>query len=81
MLVNNALPVMAGLDACDYDTSTMPAGGALPAPSTCQLFAPYFFCGSVHPQHLFLPDRMRQPQTESYTAAKGCISALTLALR
>ena len=45
-----------------------------------KLFAPHFAPGSVIINISSSRDRMSQPQTESYTAAKGGIAALTHAL-
>ena len=45
-----------------------------------KLFAPYFGEGAAIVNISSSRDRMSQPQTESYTAAKGGISALTHAL-
>jgi NAD(P)-dependent dehydrogenase (short-subunit alcohol dehydrogenase family) len=45
-----------------------------------KLFAPYFADGASIVNISSSRDRMSQPQTESYTAAKGGISALTHAL-
>ena len=45
-----------------------------------KLFAPYFAEGASIVNISSSRDRMSQPQTESYTAAKGGISALTHAL-
>ena len=81
VLVNNALPVMAGLDACDYDTFSYALRVGVTAPFyLAKLFAPYFAAGASIINISSSRDRMSQPQTESYTAAKGGISALTHAL-
>ena len=45
-----------------------------------KLFAPHFAPGAAIVNISSSRDRMSQPQTESYTAAKGGISALTHAL-
>ena len=45
-----------------------------------KLFAPHFAVGASVVNISSSRDRMSQPQTESYTAAKGGISALTHAL-
>lgn len=81
VLVNNALPVMAGLDACDYDTFNYALRVGVTAPFyLAKLFASYFAAGASIINISSSRDRMSQPQTESYTAAKGGISALTHAL-
>ena len=46
----------------------------------CKLFAPVFSQGASVINISSSRDRMSQPQTESYTAAKGGIAALTHAL-
>ena len=48
--------------------------------SLAKLFQPYFSEGAAIVNISSSRDRMSQPQTESYTAAKGGISALTHAL-
>ena len=81
VLVNNALPVMSGLDACDYDTFNYALRVGVTAPFyLAKLFAPYFAPGASIINMSSSRDRMSQPQTESYTADKGGISALTHAL-
>ena len=59
----------------------MPCGWASPRPFiSTKLFAPHFAPGAAIVNISSSRDRMSQPQTESYTAAKGGISALTHAL-
>ena len=60
----------------------MPYRWGWPPPSTylAKLFAPHFAPGAAIVNISSSRDRMSQPQTESYTAAKGGISALTHAL-
>ena len=80
-LVNNALPLMKGLDTCSYAEFdyALRVGVAAPFYLT-KLFAPYFAPGGAIVNISSSRDRMSQPQTESYTAAKGGIAALTHAL-
>ena len=80
-LINNALPLMKGLDDCtweDFDYA-LKVGVAAPFYLT-KLFAPHFAPGASVVNISSSRDRMSQPQTESYTAAKGGIAALTHAL-
>ena len=80
-LVNNALPVMAGIDTCSYETfmRAMAVGVAAPFYLT-KLFLPFFAGGASVINISSSRNRMSQPRTESYTAAKGGIAALTHAL-
>ena len=80
-LVNNALPVMSGIDECDWETFNyaLQVGVAAPFYLT-KLLKPYFRPGAAVVNLSSSRDRMSQPQTESYTAAKGGIAALTHAL-
>ena len=80
-LVNNALPLMKGLDTCRYAEFdyALRVGVAAPFYLT-KLFAPHFAPGGAIVNISSSRDRMSQPQTESYTAAKGGIAALTHAL-
>ena len=81
VLVNNALPVMIGLDECSYEQFNYALRVGVTAPFyLAKLFAPYFAPGASIINISSSRDRMSQPQTESYTAAKGGISALTHAL-
>ena len=81
ILVNNALPIMRGIDQCTYEEFSYALAVGVTAPFyLSKLFAPYFPAGSSIINISSSRDRMSQPQTESYTAAKGGISALTHAL-
>ena len=81
VLVNNALPEMKGLDECSYEQFNYALRVGVTAPFyLAKLFAPYFAPGASIINISSSRDRMSQPQTESYTAAKGGISALTHAL-
>ena len=80
-LVNNALPFMRGIDECSYEEFQYALSVGVTAPFyLAKLFAPYFGQGGSIVNISSSRDRMSQPQTESYTAAKGGIAALTHAL-
>ena len=80
-LINNALPLMKGLDACTYEEFQYALSVGVTAPFyLSKLFSPHFAPGGVIINISSSRDRMSQPQTESYTAAKGGIAALTHAL-
>lgn len=80
-LVNNALPLMKGIDLCTYEEFNYALRVGVTAPFyLAKLFAPHFAPGGAIVNISSSRDRMSQPQTESYTAAKGGISALTHAL-
>ena len=80
-LINNALPLMKGIDECSYDEFEYALAVGVTAPFyLSKLFAPYFRTGGSIINISSSRDRMSQPQTESYTAAKGGIAALTHAL-
>lgn len=77
-LVNNALPLMKGIDQCSYEEFNYALRVGVTAPFyLTKLFAPYLAPGASIVNISSSRDRMSQPQTESYTAAKGGISALT----
>lgn len=80
-LINNALPLMKGIDACSYEEFNYALQVGVTAPFyLSKLFLPYFTAGASIVNISSSRDRMSQPQTESYTAAKGGIAALTHAL-
>lgn len=80
-LIHNAMPLMKGLDDCTYEEFNYALRVGVTAPFyLTKLFAPYFTAGAAIVNISSSRDRMSQPQTESYTAAKGGISALTHAL-
>ena len=80
-LVNNALPLMKGIDTCSFEefSHALAVGVAAPFYLT-KLFMDHFGEGAAIINLASSRDRMSQPQTESYTAAKGGIAALTHAL-
>lgn len=80
-LINNALPLMKGLNDCTYEEFNYALRVGVTAPFyLSKLFLPHFAPGAAIVNISSSRDRMSQPQTESYTAAKGGISALTHAL-
>lgn len=80
-IVNNALPQMKGIDECGYEDFEYALKVGVTAPfylvkllkDNLAYHASIINISSTR-------DRMSQPQTESYTAAKGGIAALTHAL-
>ena len=80
-LINNALPLMKGIDECTYEEFQYALSVGVTAPFyLSKLFAPHFAPGGVIINISSSRDRMSQSQTELYTAAKGGIAALTHAL-
>lgn len=80
-LINNALPVMKGIDECSYEEFEYAMAVGVTAPFyLAKLFQDYFAEGACIINMSSSRDRMSQPQTESYTAAKGGIASLTHAL-
>ncbi len=80
-LINNAAPLMRGITEGNYEDFEYALKVGVTAPFyLAKLFAPYFAQGASIVNISSSRDRMSQPQTESYTAAKGGISALTHAL-
>lgn len=81
VLVNNAPPDFVGIDNCTYEQFQHALAVGVAAPFyLSKLFAPYFSPGGSIINISSSRDRMSQPQSESYTAAKGGIAALTHAL-
>ncbi|MCH5186608.1 MAG: SDR family oxidoreductase [Oscillospiraceae bacterium] len=80
-LINNAPPIMRGITNCSYEDFSYAMAVGVTAPFyLSKLFMPYFAVGAAIVNISSSRDRMSQPETESYTAAKGGISALTHAL-
>ncbi len=80
-LINNAKPLFKGIDQCTYEEFEYAQRVGVTAPFyLSKLFAPYFAPGGCIVNISSSRDRMSQPQSESYTAAKGGIAALTHAL-
>ncbi len=80
-IINNAPAPMKGIDTCSWDdlNRALTMGVTAPFYLTKQL-APHFASGAAVVNISSSRDRMSQPQTESYTAAKDSIAALTHAL-
>ena len=80
-LINNAPPLFKGVDECTYEEFNYALRvGVSAAFLLTKLFMPYFAQGASIINISSSRDRMSQPQSESYAAAKGGISALTHAL-
>ena len=80
-LINNAAPLMRGITSCSYEEFEYAQRVGVTAPFyLSKLFMPYFGKGASIVNISSSRDRMSQPETESYAAAKGGISALTHAL-
>ena len=80
-IINNALPLMRGIDECSYEEFQYALSVGVTAPFyLVKLFKDHLAEGASIINISSSRDRMSQPQTESYTAAKGGIAALTHAL-
>ena len=80
-IINNAIPLMKGIAECTFEEFQYAMDVGVTAPFyLTKLFAPYLDAGASIVNISSSRDRMSQPQTESYTAAKGGIAALTHAL-
>ena len=80
-LINNAIPMTKGINECSYEEFEYALKVGVTAPFyLTKLFMPYFAKDASIINISSSRDRMSQPQTESYTAAKGGIAALTHAL-
>ena len=81
VLVNNAMPLFKGVDDCTYEEFAYAQAVGVVAPFyLAKLFKEHFAKGASIINISSSRDRMSQPQSESYTAAKGGIAALTHAL-
>ena len=81
VIINNALPLMKGIDECSYEEFQYALSVGVAAPFyLVKLFKSHLAEGASIINISSSRDRMSQPQTESYTAAKGGIAALTHAL-
>ena len=81
IIINNALPLMKGIDECTYEEFQYALSVGVTAPFyLVKLFKEHLAEGASIINISSSRDRMSQPQTESYTAAKGGIAALTHAL-
>ncbi len=80
-LINNAAPVSRGITHGSYEDFEYALKVGVTAPFyLSKLFLPHFVPGAAIVNISSSRDRMSQPETESYTAAKGGIAALTHAL-
>ena len=80
-LINNAAPLSCGIHECSYEDFEYAQRVGVTAPFyLSKLFMPYFAEGASIVHISSSRDRMSQPETESYTAAKGGIAALTHAM-
>ena len=80
-LINNAPPLFKGIDSCSYEEFNEALKVGVTAPFyLSKLFLDYFQKGACIINISSSRDRMSQPQSESYTASKGGIHALTHAL-
>lgn len=81
VLINNALPLMKGIRDCSWEEFVYAQKVGVAAPFyLAKLFKDFFPKGSSIVNISSTRASMSQPQTESYTAAKGGIAALTHAL-
>ena len=81
ILVNNALPQMIGIDNCSWEEFLYAQKVGVVAPFyLSKLFKDHFPKGSSIINISSTRDSMSQPQTESYTAAKGGVASLTHAM-
>lgn len=81
IIINNALPLMKGIDECSYEEFQYALSVGVTSPFyLVKMFKEHLAEGASIINISSSRDRMSQPQTESYTAAKGGIAALTHAL-
>lgn len=77
-LINNAAPLSKGISTASYEEFSYALAVGVTAPFyLAKLFQDYFAQGACIINISSSRDRMSQPETESYTAAKGGIAALT----
>lgn len=80
-LINNAMPITRGIEECTFEEFQYALNVGITAPFyLSKLLMPYFNEGASIINISSSRDRMSMPQTESYTAAKGGIAALTHAM-
>jgi len=80
-LINNAAPKFCGITNGSYEDFEYALKVGVTAPFyLSKLFVPYFAKGASIVNISSSRDRMSQPESESYTSAKGGIAALTHAL-
>jgi NAD(P)-dependent dehydrogenase (short-subunit alcohol dehydrogenase family) len=81
ILINNAPPLSRGITSASYEDFLYAMQVGVTAPFyLAKLFQPYFAEKASIINISSSRDRMSQPETETYTAAKGGIAALTHAL-
>ena len=81
IIINNALPLMKGIDECSYEEFQYALSVGVTAPFyLVKLLKSHLAEGASIINISSSRDRMSQLQTESYTATKGGIAALTHAL-
>lgn len=80
-IINNAIPIMRGIDECSYEEFQYALSVGVTAPFyLVKLLSAHLGASASIINISSSRDRMSMPQTESYTAAKGGIAALTHAL-
>ena len=80
-LINNAMPKFSGITNCTYEDFEYAQRVGVIAPFyLSKLLVPHFATGASIVNISSSRDRMSQPESESYSAAKGGISALTHSL-
>jgi len=80
-LINNAKPGMKGIFDCSFEEFEQALQVGVTGPFyLTKLLLPHFAPGAAVVNISSSRDRMSQPNTESYTAAKGGIAALTHAM-
>lgn len=80
-IINNALPIMRGIEDCTYEEFQYALSVGVTAPFyLVKLLKEHLTTGASIVNISSSRDRMSMPQTESYTAAKGGIASLTHAL-
>ncbi len=80
-LINNAAPLFKGISTCSFEEFNYALSVGVTAPYyLSKLFMPYFAEGASIVNISSSRDRMSQGESESYTAAKGGIHALTHSL-
>ncbi len=80
-IINNAIPTMRGIDECTFEEFEYAMTVGVTAPFyLVRLLKDHLNPGACIINMSSSRDRMSMPQTESYTAAKGGIAALTHAL-
>lgn len=81
-LINNALPLMKGISQCSYEEFNYALRVGVTAPFyLTKLFLPHFAPDAAIVNISSSRDRMSQPQTESYTAAKAAFRPLLMPWR